>query len=216
MAIRTRTRLGDYLTIVSDNTGGNVAYAATFNGEQDVYYVRVAPGADQLTLQSAASVKGNFAIDLPLTGSPGVEDRSGGQEGRYTISLAFNHNLASVASATTGCGTVKSSAIDPIDPTHWVVNIRATDCNAEDLTVTLTGITDDQSNTLPSASVTLGLLLGDVDGDGVVTKTDFNLTKTDNGQNSDGTNFREDVNVSGVIDRNDAKLVKQQVGTSLP
>jgi hypothetical protein len=45
------TKIGDYITIVSDATGGNVAYAATFNvnpnavggHEQDVYYVRVFP-----------------------------------------------------------------------------------------------------------------------------------------------------------------------------
>ncbi len=36
-------KIGDYITIVSDSTGGDVAYAATFNGEQDIYYVRVAP-----------------------------------------------------------------------------------------------------------------------------------------------------------------------------
>ena len=44
-------KIGDYITIVSDNTGGNVAYAATFNvnpnavggHEQDVYFVRVFP-----------------------------------------------------------------------------------------------------------------------------------------------------------------------------
>ena len=44
-------KIGDYITIVSDNTGANVAYAATFNvnpnavggHEQDVYYVRVSP-----------------------------------------------------------------------------------------------------------------------------------------------------------------------------
>ena len=36
--------MGDYMTIVSDNTGGDVAYAATFNLEEDIYYVRVAPG----------------------------------------------------------------------------------------------------------------------------------------------------------------------------
>ena len=39
-----QNKMGDYITIVSDNTGGNVAYAATFNLEEDVYYVRVAPG----------------------------------------------------------------------------------------------------------------------------------------------------------------------------
>ena len=45
-----QSKIGDYITIVSDNTGGNVAYSATFNfnpnrgqHEQDVYYVRVSP-----------------------------------------------------------------------------------------------------------------------------------------------------------------------------
>jgi uncharacterized repeat protein (TIGR01451 family) len=39
-----QNKLGDYITMVSDNTGADVTYAATFNSEQDVYYVRVAPG----------------------------------------------------------------------------------------------------------------------------------------------------------------------------
>jgi hypothetical protein len=43
-----QNKMGDYLTIVSDNTGGNVAYAATFNSEEDIYYVRVAPATLQL------------------------------------------------------------------------------------------------------------------------------------------------------------------------
>src|SRR5207253_7385653 len=45
-----QNKIGDYITIVSDNTGGNVAYSATFNfnpnadqHEQDIYYVRVSP-----------------------------------------------------------------------------------------------------------------------------------------------------------------------------
>jgi len=45
-----QNKIGDYITIVSDNTGGNVAYAATFNfnpntgqHEEDVYYVRLSP-----------------------------------------------------------------------------------------------------------------------------------------------------------------------------
>ena len=44
-----QSKLGDYMTIVSDNTGGDVAYAATFNSEQDVYYVRVAPDVTPTT-----------------------------------------------------------------------------------------------------------------------------------------------------------------------
>ena len=45
-----QTKMGDYITIVSDNSGGDVAYPATFNfnpttgqHEEDVYYVRVSP-----------------------------------------------------------------------------------------------------------------------------------------------------------------------------
>jgi hypothetical protein len=45
-----QSKIGDYITIVSDEIGGNVAYSATFNfnpnrnqHEEDVYYVRVSP-----------------------------------------------------------------------------------------------------------------------------------------------------------------------------
>ncbi|HJT80148.1 MAG TPA: chitobiase/beta-hexosaminidase C-terminal domain-containing protein, partial [Chthoniobacterales bacterium] len=36
-----QNKIGDYITVVSDNNGANVAYSATFNGEQDVYYLRI-------------------------------------------------------------------------------------------------------------------------------------------------------------------------------
>lgn len=39
-----QNKIGDYITIVSDNSGGDVAYPATFNQEEDVYYIRVVPG----------------------------------------------------------------------------------------------------------------------------------------------------------------------------
>jgi hypothetical protein len=38
-----QNKIGDYITIASDNSGANVAYCATFNGEEDIYYVRVSP-----------------------------------------------------------------------------------------------------------------------------------------------------------------------------
>jgi len=36
-----QNKLGDYYDMISDLTGASVAYAATFNGEQDVYYLRI-------------------------------------------------------------------------------------------------------------------------------------------------------------------------------
>lgn len=38
-----QNKIGDYITIVSDNMGANVAYCATFNLEEDIYYVRISP-----------------------------------------------------------------------------------------------------------------------------------------------------------------------------
>ena len=212
-----QNKLGDYLTVVSDNTGGNVAYAATFNGEHDVYYVRVAPaGSPALTLLSAESIKEGFAIDLPLTGTPGVEDRSGGKGNRFTVDFTFNNTLASVGSVATTCGSVESSMIDSSDPHRFIVNLRNVTCNAEDITVTLTNVIDTQSNTLTSAQAVMGLLLGDVDGDGSVTTTDAQIARADQGQTTDESNFRVDINVNGTIDRQDASIVKRQIGTSLP
>jgi hypothetical protein len=211
-----QNKLGDYLTLVSDNTGADVAYAATFNGEEDVYYVRVAPAGNSLALLSAESVKGGFGIDLPLTGPPGIEDRSGGQGNRFTVNFTFNNPLASVGSVTTSCGSVESSMIDSSDPHRYIVNLRNVTCDAEDVTVTLNNVTDGSSNTLLTAEAVMSLLLGDIDADGSVTKTDFQIAKADQGQTTDETNFRVDINASGTIDRQDAKIVRNHIGAARP
>ena len=152
--------------------------------------------ANPLTLLSAASVKGGFSIDLPLTGTPGIEDRCG-RDGA-AITLTFNNNLTSVGGITSSCGRVVSGVIDNTNPHQFIVSLKENTCNAEDVTVSLTNVQDDQSNTLASASVTMGLLMGDVDGDGSVTKADLGLVKADLGQPTDATNFREDINVDGT------------------
>jgi len=36
-----QNKMGDYFDMVSDDLGANLAYAATFNGEQDVYFIRI-------------------------------------------------------------------------------------------------------------------------------------------------------------------------------
>ena len=52
-----QNKMGDYMTMVSDNTGSNVAYAATFNSEEDVYYIRVSPtGAPPTPTPSATPI----------------------------------------------------------------------------------------------------------------------------------------------------------------
>src|SRR5438876_1178159 len=68
-------KIGDYITIVSDNTGGNVAYAATFNfnpntnqHEQDGYYVRVSPsGGPTPTPTATASASASATATATAT-----------------------------------------------------------------------------------------------------------------------------------------------------
>jgi hypothetical protein len=62
----------------------------------------------------------------------------------------------------------------------------------------------------------MGLLIGDVSGNGVVDQGDVNLTKDNVGQKATSDNFRADVDVSGRIDSLDVFLVKTQVGDMLP
>lgn len=57
-------KLGDYITVVSDNNGANVAYAATFNGEEDIYYVRI--GRIGWNLITTADFNGNGKPDYVL------------------------------------------------------------------------------------------------------------------------------------------------------
>src|SRR5205814_5227215 len=72
-------KIGDYITIVSDATGGNVAYAATFNvnanavggHEQDVYYVRVFPtGGGTPTPTPTASPTASATATATATTTP--------------------------------------------------------------------------------------------------------------------------------------------------
>jgi photosystem II stability/assembly factor-like uncharacterized protein len=168
-----------------------------------------------LELMSAASRKGRFDLDLPLEGEPGIECRSGGNGGHFKLILTFNNELIAVDSVSTSCGAVGSSAIGPDDPHHFRISLSDVACNAEFITVTLTGVRDANGNTLPSLEIPFALLLGDINGDGRVDSNDSRETKLDRGQETDGSNFREDMDGTGRIDAVDFAIVKSQLGTML-
>lgn len=58
----SQQKIGDYYHMISDNTGANVAYSATFNGEQDVYFLRIPANCDG-TLPGAVDCNGNGIAD---------------------------------------------------------------------------------------------------------------------------------------------------------
>ena len=154
-----------------------------------------------------------FEINLPLSGSPGIECRSGDPSPNlHNIFFYFPNFVTSTANATVSCGTVtfRGSNGNPIS-----VEFNGTGCNQQYVTVTLTGIQDTYGQTLASASVVVGLLLGDTTGNGTVNASDVAQTKSQSGHPITASNFREDVNVNTVINSSDVGLVKSQVGTSL-
>jgi hypothetical protein len=171
-------------------------------------------GGGGLTYDSAFSEKGVWDIDLPLTGG-GIEDRRSAHN-KFALYFVFNNNLASVGSATTTCGTVASFGVDEDEANQAEVDIVNAACNASEVTVTVNDLVDTDGNTLASASITFGLLAGDVNGDGVVDSADFRLVKSYLGQKDNATNFRADVAFNGKIDAADVNAVNHQQGTSLP
>jgi len=68
---------------------------------------------------------GTFDVDLPLSGSPGIECRSGAATENWTLVFAFANPLTSVdgASVTSGTGSVSSGNIDNNDAHNYLVNV---------------------------------------------------------------------------------------------
>jgi hypothetical protein len=211
-------RFGHTATLLSNGkvlAAGGFFYCCGDLASAELY---VSDGDGGLALVSAASVKGPFAIDLPLTGPSGVEDRSGGPNKKYTVVMTFDQNITSVGSAISTCGGVQSIVIDSSDAHKVNINLVnvAHGCNESTITITANSISDDQGNVLDSASVGLGLLLGDVNGDRVVNRLDTNEAQMHKGQRAVQQNFRSDVNADGHITQADIELIRQQQGTSLP
>ncbi len=214
-----QSKIGDYITIVSDNTGGNVAYAATFNfnptrgqHEEDVYYVRVAPPTSVRTLLSAASRlthagAGTFDISMPLTGASGVEDRS---SSAYNAVFTFD-------------GPVTSGQVMVVSGTATVGPILF---GGNTMTAQLTGVTSAEVVTLrvqningdgqQHGDVPFGFLTADVNGNRIVDRPDQQQLRADRGQPVTASNFRDDINLSGIVDRPDLQSVQTNRGHSIP
>lgn len=157
-----------------------------------------------------------FDVNLPLTGTPGVECRSGGPSGNYTVVFKFAVPVSTVASATVaGTGTISSEANDTTDPRQHLVNLTGV-TNPQNITVTLNNVTDVAGNVSTSVSVPMSVLVGDTNADRFVDAVDVSQTKSQSGNAVISANFREDVNVDGFIDAVDVSLVKSKSGTALP
>jgi hypothetical protein len=167
---------------------------------------------------------GAFDINLALTGTPGIECRSGGATGDYMLVFTFVSsltNVGAVSASATGNGPAPGATgmIDSTDAHRYLVNLSNVP-NAQYTTVSLTNVTDSLGNFSSGVSITMGVLLGDVNGDGQVDSADLIKVKQQTLQpvndNPGTSNFREDVNTDGNIDSSDLIIVKRQTLTGLP
>jgi len=154
---------------------------------------------------------GTFDIDLPLTCNMGVECSSGGAINDYQMIINFPSTVTveSVA-VTSGTGSVSSFSVSGSQVTVNLTGVT----NVQTITVTLHNVNDGTST--GDVPVSMGVLVGDVNGNAAVNASDVSLTKSQVGVAVGGANFREDVNANGAINSVDVAQVKANVGTALP
>jgi hypothetical protein len=199
------------------------AAVPAYNGASgDVFFAIVHLPAAPTQLVGAASRKvhgsaGPFDVDLPLTGSPGIECRSGGATGDYSVVFNFANPLTSTGcvNVTTGTGSVARSSIDSNDPHNYIVNLTGV-TNAQRLTVNLSNVTDSAGDFSSAVSAQMGVLIGDVNASKLVDGNDVSAVQSHTRQSVNNTNFRYDVNASGLIDGNDVSITQGYTRTSLP
>jgi hypothetical protein len=114
------------------------------------------------------------------------------------------------ASVTSGTGTASSFTVSGSQVTVNMTGVT----NVQRITVTLFNVND--GTHIGDVPVSMGVLVGDVNGNALVNASDVSLTKSQVGATVSGSNFREDVNANGTITATDVAIVKSKVGTALP
>jgi N-acetylneuraminic acid mutarotase len=171
-----------------------------------------APMAQSALSRKIHGAAGTFDIPLPLTGNVGIECRSGGATNDYQMIINFATTVT-VGSASVTSGTGSVSSFSGSGTPQITVNLTGV-TNVQRITVTLFNVND--GTHVGNVPVSMGVLVGDVNGNAVVNASDVSLTKSQVGVPVGGSNFREDVNANGTISATDVAIVKSDVGTSLP
>jgi hypothetical protein len=150
-----------------------------------------------------------YDIGLPLAGNPGIECRSGGATGDYTIVFTF---AVPVTFATADCGGMSATASS--SGNDVMVNCTGVP-NAQTTQVTIHGVSAIGFATA-DAVAPVSVLIGDTNADGTVNSADITQVKSQSGSTVTENNFREDVNTDGSLNSGDISLVKSKSGTALP
>jgi hypothetical protein len=153
---------------------------------------------------------GIFDIDLPLTGTRGIECRHGGANGNYSVVFSFVNSVVNCGTAATAGGTVVAGP----NANQCTMNLTGVG-SGQTINIELDNAVDVQNNT-GNVSVEMGVLVGDTTSNGLVNSSDISQTQAQSGHPVTSNNFREDVTVNGLINSSDISLVQSQSGTALP
>jgi hypothetical protein len=164
------------------------------------------------TLLSAASRlthggAGTFDIAMPLTGTSGVEDRaSGTYNAVFTFDGAVTSGEVLVVAGTASVGPVSFSGNTM---TAQITGVTS----AEVVTLRVQNINGDGQ---PHGDVPFGFLTADVNGSRNVDRPDKQKISADKNQVVTSVNFRDDINLNGVVDKTDLQSVEANRGHSIP
>ena len=169
---------------------------------------------------------GPFDIDLPTTGTTGVECRSGGATNDFTMVVTFANNVTVTGSpqaqVTSGMGCIGTGGVcdatGPVSVSGNVVTVHLTNVtDQQTINVTLNGVNTASSDE-PAVNVVIPMsrLLGDSNGNRSVNAGDVSQVKQRIGQAVNSGNFRSDLNANGSINAGDVSIAKQNTGHGIP
>jgi hypothetical protein len=170
-----------------------------------------APVAQSAFSRKIHGAAGTFDIPLPLTGNVGIECRSGGIANDYQMILNFvNPVTVGSVSVVSGAGSVSGFSVSGSQVTLNLTGVS----NVQRITLKLFNVNDGTS--MGNVFLSMGVLIGDVNGNSIVNASDVVVTKSQEGQPVSASNFREDVSANGTIDLEDVAQIKGNLGHALP
>ncbi len=148
-------------------------------------------------------VAGIFDLDLPLAGPPAVECRSGAAG--HTLVFTFRNPVTGGRADVAGAPTMAGEPI--YNGNTMTVSLTGVQ-DDQTLTVTLRDVTDSSGPAMPPVDVQMKVLFGDTTGNGLVNASDVGQVKGSIGLPVTPTDFRADVIANGSINSSDVAAVK--------
>ena len=150
-------------------------------------------------------------MNLPLTGTPGVECRSPGAGTNHIVIISFA-NSVTVGGVSVTSRDGRATASRSVSGSNVTVELKKV-ANAQTLTITLSGVKI--GAVTGNISVKMGILEGDTTNNGTVSSLDVDQTVSQLGRPVTSANSRTDVTPNGSINTTDRSIVESRSGTSL-